>query len=102
MALEAVEFSDSDLEGDVGSYFADIVSQMAQDVSSFNTFIEHLLDFVIMYLVIGLSFSFSLLMNMTIYVRRERSMPMITVRSSTHSDRKEFVFRFFTLLENTP
>lgn len=37
MALEAVEFSDSDVEGDVGSYFADIVSQMAQDVSSFNT-----------------------------------------------------------------
>ncbi|XP_047974285.1 THO complex subunit 2 isoform X2 [Salvia hispanica] len=33
VALEAVEFSDSDLEGDVGSYFADIVSQMAQDLT---------------------------------------------------------------------
>ncbi|XP_057777651.1 THO complex subunit 2 [Salvia miltiorrhiza] len=33
VALEAVEFLDCDLEGDVGSYFADIVSQMAQDLT---------------------------------------------------------------------
>lgn len=34
VALEAVEFLDCGPEGDVGSYFADIVAQMAQDVSS--------------------------------------------------------------------
>ncbi|XP_073059510.1 THO complex subunit 2 [Primulina eburnea] len=33
VALEAVEFSDCGPEGDVGSYFADVVSQMAQDLS---------------------------------------------------------------------
>ncbi|KAL0409046.1 UNVERIFIED_CONTAM: THO complex subunit [Sesamum radiatum] len=31
-ALEAVEFLDCGPEGDVGSYFADIVAQMAQDM----------------------------------------------------------------------
>lgn len=40
MALEAVEFSDCGPEGDVGSYFADVVSQMAQDVSFFHDFIS--------------------------------------------------------------
>ncbi|KAK4484106.1 hypothetical protein RD792_011326 [Penstemon davidsonii] len=34
-ALEAVEFLDCGPEGDVGSYFADVVTQMAQDVSYF-------------------------------------------------------------------
>ncbi|KAL8520815.1 hypothetical protein ACS0TY_011389 [Phlomoides rotata] len=33
VALEAVEFLDCDPEGDVGSYFADIVAQMAQDLT---------------------------------------------------------------------
>ncbi|KAG8382675.1 hypothetical protein BUALT_Bualt05G0101900 [Buddleja alternifolia] len=33
LALEAVEFLDCGPEGDVGSYFADIVSQMAQDLT---------------------------------------------------------------------
>ncbi|KAL6566308.1 hypothetical protein OROGR_001923 [Orobanche gracilis] len=33
VALEAVEFLDCGPEGDVGSYFADIVTQMAQDIS---------------------------------------------------------------------
>ncbi|KAL3652904.1 hypothetical protein CASFOL_002585 [Castilleja foliolosa] len=33
VVLEAAEFSDCGLEGDVGSYFADIVSQMAQDLT---------------------------------------------------------------------
>lgn len=44
VALEAVEFSDCDQEGDVGSYFADIIAQMAQDVSShFQAFTYNLL-----------------------------------------------------------
>ncbi|KAL6543872.1 hypothetical protein OROGR_010369 [Orobanche gracilis] len=33
VALEAVEFLDCGPEGDVGSYFADIVTQMAQDIT---------------------------------------------------------------------
>ncbi|KAL2518582.1 THO complex subunit 2 [Abeliophyllum distichum] len=33
VALEAVEFSDCGPEGDVGSYFADVVTQMAQDLT---------------------------------------------------------------------
>ncbi|GFP83588.1 THO complex subunit 2 [Phtheirospermum japonicum] len=52
VVLEAVEFSDCGPEGDVGSYFADIVSQMAQDLTMLGEYRSRLikLDISALYL----------------------------------------------------
>ncbi|KAH6773938.1 THO2 [Perilla frutescens var. frutescens] len=43
VVLEAVEFSDCGPEGDVGSYFADIVAQMAQDLTMLSEYRSRLI-----------------------------------------------------------